>query len=137
VGERRTGRGQQQESPLKTERGNTTISNAVVAQVAGMAAQEAEGVQLGSPTARAVGGIVESVTGGTGYARGVTVEVGETEAAIDLSVIVEYGRSIPQVSGAVRTNVMRRVENLVGLKVNEVNIAVNDILLPGAREQEA
>jgi uncharacterized alkaline shock family protein YloU len=137
VGEGRTRMGQQEESPLKTERGNTTISNAVVAQVAGMAAQEAEGVQLGSSTSRAVGGIVDSVTGGTGYARGVTVEVGETEAAIDLSVIVEYGRSIPQISGAVRTNVMRRVENLVGLKVNEVNITVNDVLLPGAREQEA
>jgi uncharacterized alkaline shock family protein YloU len=131
----RTRSAQQQESPLKTERGNTSISNSVVAQVAGMAAQEVEGVQLGSSTTRAVGGIVDSVTGGSGYARGVTVEVGETETAIDLSVVVEYGRSIPQVSEAVRTNVIRRVENLVGLKVNEVNISVNDVLLPGAGEQ--
>ena len=134
MGQQRTRSGQQQESPLKTERGNTTISNAVVAQVAGMAAQEVEGVQLGSSTTRAVGGIVDSVTGGTGYARGVTVEVGETETAIELSVVVEYGRSIPQVSESVRTNVIRRVENLVGLKVNEVNITVNDVLLPGAGE---
>lgn len=130
----RTRSAQQQESPLKTERGNTSISNSVVAQVAGMAAQEVEGVQLGSSTTRAVGGIVDSVTGGTGYARGVTVEVGETETAIELSVVVEYGRSIPQVSESVRTNVIRRVENLVGLKVNEVNITVNDVLLPGAGE---
>jgi uncharacterized alkaline shock family protein YloU len=137
MGQQRTRSGEQQESPLKTERGNTTISNAVVAQVAGMAAQEAEGVQMGSSTGRAVGGILDSVTGGTGYARGVTVEVGETETAIDLSVIVEYGRAIPQVSEAVRTNVIRRVENLVGLKVNEVNITVNDVLLPGAAEQGA
>jgi uncharacterized alkaline shock family protein YloU len=35
----------------------------------------------------------------------------------------------------VRTNVIKRVENLVGLKVNEVNITVNDVLLPGAGEQ--
>jgi uncharacterized alkaline shock family protein YloU len=135
MGQQRTRSGQQQESPLKTERGNTSISNSVVAQVAGMAAQEVEGVQLGSSTTRAVGGILDSVTGGTGYARGVTVEVGETETAIDLSVVVEYGRSIPQVSEAVRTNVIKRVENLVGLKVNEVNITVNDVLLPGAGEQ--
>jgi uncharacterized alkaline shock family protein YloU len=134
MGQQRTRSAQQQESPLKTERGNTSISNSVVAQVAGMAAQEVEGVQLGSSTTRAVGGIVDSVTGGTGYARGVTVEVGETETAIDLSVVVEYGRSIPQVSESVRTNVIRRVENLVGLKVNEVNITVNDVLLPGAGE---
>jgi uncharacterized alkaline shock family protein YloU len=134
MGRQRIRSAQQQESPLKTERGNTSISNSVVAQVAGMAAQEVEGVQLGSSTTRAVGGIVDSVTGGTGYARGVTVEVGETETAIDLSVVVEYGRSIPQVSESVRTNVIRRVENLVGLKVNEVNITVNDVLLPGAGE---
>jgi uncharacterized alkaline shock family protein YloU len=137
VGERRTRRGQQQESPLKTERGNTTISNAVVAQVAGRAAQEAEGVQMGGGASGAVGGMLDSVTGGTGYARGVTVEVGEEETAIDLSVLVEYGRQIPQVTEAVRTNVMRRVENLVGLRVTEVNITVNDILLPDARQQEA
>jgi uncharacterized alkaline shock family protein YloU len=135
VGRQRTRSAQQQESSLKTERGNTSISNSVVAQVAGMAAQEVEGVQLDSSTTRAVGGILDSVTGGTGYARGVTVEVGETETAIDLSVVVEYGRSIPQVSEAVRTNVIKRVENLVGLKVNEVNITVNDVLLPGAGEQ--
>jgi uncharacterized alkaline shock family protein YloU len=135
MGRQRTRSAQQQESSLKTERGNTSISNSVVAQVAGMAAQEVEGVQLGSSTTRAVGGILDSVTGGTGYARGVTVEVGETETAIDLSVVVEYGRSIPQVSEAVRTNVIKRVENLVGLKVNEVNITVNDVLLPGAGEQ--
>jgi uncharacterized alkaline shock family protein YloU len=135
MGRQRTRSAQQQESPLKTERGNTSISNSVVAQVAGMAAQEVEGVQLGSSTTRAVGGVLDSVTGGTGYARGVTVEVGETETAIDLSVVVEYGRSIPQVSEAVRTNVIKRVENLVGLKVNEVNITVNDVLLPGAGEQ--
>ena len=137
MGGGRTRRGQQQESPLKTERGNTTISNAVVAQVAGMAAQEAEGVQMGSSTSRTVGGMLDSVTGGTGYARGVTVEVGEEETAIDLSVVVEYGRQIPQVTEAVRTNVMRRVENLVGLRVTEVNITVNDLNLPGARAQEA
>jgi uncharacterized alkaline shock family protein YloU len=129
-------RSRQQESPLKTERGNTSISNAVVSQVAGMAAQEIEGVQMGGGTARAVGGVIESVRGGSGATRGVIVEVGEEETAIELSMAIEYGRSIPQVSEAVRTNVIRRVENLVGLRVNEVNITVNDILLPGASEQE-
>jgi uncharacterized alkaline shock family protein YloU len=129
-------RRRQQESPLKTERGNTTISNAVVSQVAGMAAQEIEGVQMGGGTVRAVGGVLESVRGGSGAARGVIVEVGEEESAIELSMAIEYGRSIPQVSEAVRTNVIRRVETLVGLRVNEVNITVNDILLPGASEQE-
>jgi uncharacterized alkaline shock family protein YloU len=99
-------RQQQERPPLKTERGNTTISNAVVSQVAGIAAQEVEGVQMGGGTSRAVGGVLDSVRGGSGTTRGVTVEVGEEETAIDLLLAVEYGRSIPQVSEAVRSNVI-------------------------------
>src|SRR5215212_2970110 len=129
-------RQQQERPPLKTERGSTTMSNAVVSQVAGIAAQEVEGVQMGSGTSRAVGGVLDSVTGGSVTTRGVTVEVGEEETAIDLSLAVEYGRPIPQVSEVVRSNVIRRVENLVGLRVMEVNITVNDILFPGSQEQE-
>jgi uncharacterized alkaline shock family protein YloU len=58
------------------------------------------------------------------------VEVGEQEAAIELSMAVEYGKAIPQISEAVRNNVINRVENLVSLNVLEVNITVNDILFP-------
>jgi uncharacterized alkaline shock family protein YloU len=136
--ERRTrGRQQQERAPLQTERGNTTISNAVVSQVAGIAAQEVEGVQMGSGASRAVGGVLDSVRGGgSGTTRGVTVEVGEEETAVDLSMAVEYGRPIPRLTEAVRTNVIRRVENLVGLRVTEVNITVNDVLFPRPEEQE-
>jgi uncharacterized alkaline shock family protein YloU len=134
--ERRTrGRQQQERAPLQTERGNTTISNAVVSQVAGIAAQEVEGVQMGGGTSRAVGGVLDNVRGGaSGTTRGVTVEVGQEETAIDLSMAVEYGRSMPQISEAVRSNVIRRVENLVGLRVTEVNITVNDVLFPRLQE---
>jgi uncharacterized alkaline shock family protein YloU len=137
--ERRTRGRQRQEQerpPLQTERGNTTISNAVVSQVAGIAAQEVEGVQMGGGASRAVGGVLDSVRGGSGTTRGVTAEVGEEETALDLSMAVEYGRSIPQISEAVRSNVIRRVENLVGLRVTEVNITVNDVLFPGSQEQQ-
>jgi uncharacterized alkaline shock family protein YloU len=64
------------------------------------------------------------------------VEVGEVEAAVDLTITVEYGRSIHQIAEAVRNNVIRRVENLVGLRVTEVNIAVNDIFFPQQEQQE-
>ena len=117
----------QRRSPLQTERGSTTISNAVVSQVAGIAAQEVEGVQMGGGAAAAVGGFLQNVTGGTGYARGVTVEVGEEEAAVDLTMAIEYGKSIPQITESVRRNVISRAENLVGLKVTEVNVTVADV----------
>jgi uncharacterized alkaline shock family protein YloU len=126
---------QRQDSPLRTERGSTRIEDSVVAKIAGIAAQEVEGIQMGGGTARAVGGFLDSVGGGGGPTRGVSVEVGEEEAATDLSMAIEYGRPIPQISEAVRRNVINRIENLTGLRVTEVNVTVNDILLPEERSQ--
>jgi len=130
---------QQQESPLQTERGTTTIQDGVVSKVAGIAAQEVEGVRMGSGGAsQAVGNIMSAVPGvGSGSeSRGVSVEVGEVETAVDLNLIVEYGRTIHQIAEAVRTNVIRRVENLIGLRVTEVNITVNDIFFPQQEQQQ-
>jgi uncharacterized alkaline shock family protein YloU len=131
---------QQQQSPLQTERGTTTIQDGVVSKVAGIAAQEVEGVRMGSGggASQAVGSIMSAVpgVGSQSQSRGVSVEVGEVEAAVDLSMSVEYGRTIHQIAEAVRTNVIRRVENLVGLRVTEVNIAVNDIFFPQQQEQQ-
>jgi uncharacterized alkaline shock family protein YloU len=130
-----------QGSALKSEMGTTTVSNAVVSQIAGIAAQEVEEAQMGG--GGAVGGLLQSVTGGSGnnFSRGVTVEVGEEETAIDLVLTVAYGQSIPRVSDAVRRNVINRVESLTGLRVNEVNIQVNDVQIPEERpmlqEQQA
>ena len=118
-------------SPLSSERGATTISDTVVSKVAGIAALEVEGIEMGGATSRTVGGFLDSWTGSGGrQARGVSVQVGEQEAAIELSIAVEYGKAIPQISETVRNNVINRVENLVGLNVVEVNITVNDVLLP-------
>ena len=138
--EDRTQQQQQQESPLQTERGGTRIEDSVVSKIAGIAAQEVEGVRMGGGTSQAIGGIISSVTGGAGAgaggpSRGVSVEVGAVEAAVDLTMTVEYGKPIPQISEAVRRNVINRIENLVGLNVTEVNISVNDVFFP-EQEQE-
>ncbi len=129
---------QQQQSPLKTERGTTTIQDGVVSKVAGIAAQEVDGVRMGGGTSQAVGSVMSAVPGlgGGSESRGVSVEVGEVEAAVDLSMSVEYGRVIHQIAEAVRNNVIRRVENLVGLRVTEVNISVTDIFFPQQEQQE-
>ena len=89
---------QQQESPLKTERGSTTIQDGVVSKVAGIAAQEVEGIRMGSSTTQTVGSLMSAVpgVGSQSEIRGVSVEVGEVEAAVDLSMSVEYGRIIPR-----------------------------------------
>ena len=122
-----------EKSPLQSDRGVTIVETPVVSQVVGIAAQEVEGVQMGGAGSRAAGSLLEGITGGGGggqTTRGVVVEVGDEEAAIDLDMSVEYGKSIPQLSEAVRRNIVNRVENLVGLEVAVVNITVNDVLFP-------
>lgn len=126
-------KGQQSSSPLQSDRGNTSIQDSVVSKVAGIAAQEVDGIRMGGGGTQAVSGLIGSITGGSSggsQTAGVTVEVGQEEAAIDLTLTAEYGKSIPQLSEAVRRNVINRVENLVGLKVNEVNIDVTNIYFP-------
>ena len=126
----------QQSSPLQTERGSTSISDSVVSKIAGIASQEVDGVRMGSGGSQAVSGILGSITGGSGgsQTQGVSVEVGQEEAALDLTLTAEYGKSIPQLAEAVRRNVANRVESLVGLRVTEINITVSNIFFP---QQEA
>ena len=122
--------------PDSSELGSTSIADAVVTKIASIAAREVGGVHdLGGGTARAIGGMTRSVgIGGIGVderMQGVGVEVGEREAAVDLTVVVEYGESIPRIADALRENVTRRIEGMTGLTVTEVNIAVNDLYFPG------
>ena len=126
----------QQGSPLQTDRGSTSISDSVVSKIAGIASQEVDGVRMGSGGSQAVSGLLGSITGGSSgsQTQGVSVEVGQEEAALDLTLTAEYGKSIPQLAEAVRRNVANRVESLVGLRVTEVNITVSNIFFP---QQEA
>jgi uncharacterized alkaline shock family protein YloU len=121
---------------LVSSHGKTSIADSVVAKVAGMAARQVNGVyDMGGGMARAIGAVRERIPGNNsttnGAARGVAVEVGERQAAIDIGVVVEYGVSIPDLASAIRRNVIQAVEHMCGLEVTEVNINVSDINLPG------
>ena len=122
---------------LQTEKGQTTIADPVVTKVAGIAAREVDGVyQLGGGVARALGAVTNRLPVGSANGQGVSVEVGEKEAAVDLTVVVEYGESIPRVAQHIRENVVRRIEGITGLSVTEVNVVVNDLHLPGDDEDD-
>lgn len=120
--------GQRFDSPLEGERGSTRIGDAVVSRIAGMAAGEVEGVSMGGSASRTAGGVLESVTGSDSQKRGVSVEVGRTEAAIDLTMGIEYGRNILDLVGQVRNRITQRVESLTGLRITELNVTVSDII---------
>jgi len=120
--------GQRFDSPLEGEHGSTRIGDGVVSKIAGMAAGEVEGVYMGGGASRTAGGVLESVTGSDSQKRGVSVEVGRTEAAIDLTMGIEYGRNILDLVGQVRNRITQRVESLTGLRVTELNVTVSDII---------
>ena len=143
MSEQRSHQDRQGQSPLHSDRGSTNISDTVVQKIAGIAAQEIEKVQMGGGATAAVTGFLGSVSsavtgsssGGGSPTSGVSVQVGEQETAVDLTVAIEYGVSIPQVTETVRRNVINRIENLTGLGVTEVNITVNDVQFPEERPQ--
>lgn len=120
-------------------RGRTTVADVVVEKIAGMAARDVRGVYaLGGGLARSMGSMRERMPGagsGKSVTRGVSVEVGELQAAIDLEIVVEYGVSIPDVAGAVRENVISAVERMAGREVVEVNITVSDVKLPEEEDE--
>ncbi|AXI70906.1 Asp23/Gls24 family envelope stress response protein [Streptomyces cavourensis] len=113
-------------------RGRTTIADGVVEKIAGMAARDVVGVHaMGSGLSRTFGAVRDRVPGGgKSVTRGVKAEVGESQAALDLEIVVEYGVAISEVARDVRENVVSAVERMTGLEVVEVNIAVSDVKLP-------
>ena len=117
---------------MQTSQGTTTVADNVVQKIAGLAAREVSGVYaLGGGAARTLGALRERIPGATQSAgQGVSVEVGEKQAAVDLDLVTEYGAPIADVARSVRRNVIASVEGMTGLQVTEVNISVNDIHLP-------
>jgi uncharacterized alkaline shock family protein YloU len=118
------------DSPLVSERGTTTISDGVVSRIAGISAQEVEGVHMGGGASRTAGGLLGNVTGSESQTRGVSVEVGKTETAIDLKMGIEYGRNILQSVEEVRRRIAERVQSMTGLRVTELNVTIADIVFP-------
>ncbi|NBI30678.1 Asp23/Gls24 family envelope stress response protein [Chengkuizengella marina] len=107
-----------------SETGDIRISNDVVATIAGLAAIETPGI------AGMSGGISEGLAkrlSGKNVQKGVSVEVGKLETAIDLRVIVNYGSKIHEVCKNLQTNVKESVMSLTGLSVVEVNVKVEGV----------
>ncbi len=117
------------ESALVGDRGKTSISDVVVAKIAGIATREIDGVyDVGGVTERVVGKVRDVLPGTTtSTTQGITVEVGERQAAVDVSIVADYGVAIHQLAAAIRRNVIAAIEQMTGLEVTEVNVAVHDI----------
>ena len=124
---------------LTTGDGQITVAENVVQKIAGKACREIAGVHaMGAGGTRAFGALRERIPGSSGpnVAQGVGVEVGEKEAAVDLDLVVDYGISIAELGRSIQRNVKQAVERMTGLRVVEVNIAVDDVYLPSDNDQD-
>lgn len=117
---------------LVSQHGRTSIADSVVAKIAGIATRDVAGVHnIGGGAARAVGAIRERIPGSrTNHSQGVSVEVGERQAAVDVELVADYGVSIVDLAEGIRRNVIGSVERMTGLEVTEVNVSVADVHLP-------
>lgn len=104
--------------------GKIKIESDVVAMIAGLAAVDTEGVA--SMSSGITEGLAKRVSG-KNVTKGVRVEVGETETAIDLRIIVKYGFKIHEIAMNLQQNVKDAVESMTGLHVVEVNVHVEGV----------
>ncbi|MCZ2403349.1 Asp23/Gls24 family envelope stress response protein [Paenarthrobacter sp. Z7-10] len=111
--------------------GRTIITDAAVAKVAAVAARSVEGVHaLGAGSVHTLGSIREAAGAGD-LTQGVRAEAGETEAAVDITLVAEFGRPLQLLADQVRAAVYAAVENLVGLRVIEVNVEISNVYISG------
>ncbi len=122
-----------EEANEKTGYGTIKIANEVVGIIAGLAATEIEGIA--GMSGGFAGGIADML-GRKNLAKGVKVEVGEREAAVDLFVVVEYGVRVPEVAWKAQENVKRAIESMTGLAVVEVNVHVQGVHVAGDEEKK-
>jgi len=125
---------------LQTEDGKISVAQNVVQKIAGVACREISGVHaMGTGSTRAFGAIRERIPGSSGpnVAQGVGVEVGETQAAVDLDIVVEYGVNVTDLGRSIQRNVKQSIERMTGLEVVEVNVSVDDVYLPQDDEEQA
>lgn len=122
------------EKEIKLDKyGAVKIADDVVAIIAELAAKEVKGVYAMS------GGIADSITeilGKKNPSKGVKVEVGEKEAAIDLYIVVDYGVRIPDVAYQIQENVKKAVETMTGLSVVEVDIHIQGVNMEKEQKEE-
>jgi len=108
----------------RTDLGTIEIAPEVIEVIAGLATVEVDGV------AGMSGGLssgIAELLGRKNLSKGVKVEVGQREAAVDVSIIVHYGRKIPEISTEIQRNVKRSIESMTGLNVVEVNVHIHDV----------
>ena len=111
-----------------TDLGIVRINNEAIATIASIAAMEVRGVsRMGSSFGRTMADVLL----GRGGSKGVKIKMTEGEVALTVSIVVEYGVSVPRVADEVQENTKRAIEKMTGLVLSEV-----DVVVEGVRAQD-
>ncbi|GAA3447572.1 Asp23/Gls24 family envelope stress response protein [Planomonospora venezuelensis] len=112
-------------------KGRIKVADEVVEKVAALATLEVTGVAgLGEDPAHAVDP-ARGRAGGRRGPQGVVAHVQDRTVAVDVAIVAEYGHAVMDVANEVKTNVARTVSRMLGMRVVEVNVNVDDVRLPG------
>jgi uncharacterized alkaline shock family protein YloU len=126
---------------LTADRGTTSIADEVVEKIAGIATRDVPGVyDLGGDVSRTFASVRERI--GLGKAeddsdRGISVKLEGSRAKVEITLVIEYGHVVQEVSTQVRANVISAVERMLNLQVTEVNIVVDDVHVPDPEDSRA
>ena len=121
-------------SKTEAEGGRIIFADEVVATIASLAVSDVDGVSAMS------GGVVEGITemlGKKNMTKGVKVEVGQEEAAVDISVNIKYGYKIKEVCEKIQKAVKSAIETMTGLRVVEINVFVQSVVFETAEQESA
>ena len=116
------------ENILNEEEDNINISEEVITTISGIAVSEIAG--------GITGGITEVLSGKKNLSKGIKADVAGNNVKIDVNIIVNYGVRIPDVAFDIQNKVKQTVENMTGLKVNEVNVHVQGVNVEKTKEEE-
>jgi len=121
------------EELMPTELGQIKIADEVVAIIAGLAASEVEGV---AGMSGGIAGGIADMLGKRNLAKGIKVEVGEKQTAVDIYVVIKYGERIPDVAWKIQENCKHAIESMTGLEVTRVNVHVQGISFDTQKNEE-
>lgn len=121
---------------IETTHGKTVIDDSVIAKIAGIATRDTPGVHdLGGGAARMIGAIRDAMNSAD-LGQGISVEVGETQVAVDVSIVADYPVPLQKVGDDVRSAVIGAISTLAGMEVTEVNITINDVHIPSVDDAD-
>lgn len=113
--------------------GNIHIADEVLAVIAASAALEVEGV---SSLATNLQSDLAELMGRRVYSKGIRLAVNEDKMVVDVSILIRYGYSIPDVARKVQEAVMSAVNNTSGMTVSQVNVQVHGVSFPREHKEK-